>query len=49
MEMARRVGSGRLSEIIGEEGLGIDRFALTMGFRIVAEKTWEYGLVRVNQ
>ncbi|RED53614.1 penicillin acylase family protein [Aestuariispira insulae] len=38
MEMTRRVGAGRLSEIIGGETLGMDRFMRTMGFYALAER-----------
>ena len=31
MEMNRRIGAGRLSEILGKEGLGMDRFMRTLG------------------
>lgn len=32
MEMNRRIGSGRVSEVLGEAGLGLDRFFRTLGF-----------------
>lgn len=37
MELQRRIGSGRLSELVGEPGLGTDRFMRTLGLRAVAE------------
>lgn len=38
MEINRRVGAGRLSEIVGPAGLDIDRLMRTLGFRRLAEK-----------
>lgn len=32
MEMNRRIGSGRVSEVLGNAGLGFDRFFRTLGF-----------------
>ena len=40
MEFNRRVGSGTLSEALGEATLGIDRFMRTIGLRRAAEKDW---------
>ena len=37
MELNRRIGSGRLSEILGDLALDTDRFIRTVGFRRVAE------------
>ena len=37
MEFWRRIGSGRLSEILGESAIGQDRFIRTLGWRSVAE------------
>ena len=37
MEMSRRIGSGRLAEILGPNALEADRFMRTLGFRRVAE------------
>ena len=37
MEMNRRIGSGRLSEILGPGALDADRFMRTLGLRRVAE------------
>lgn len=39
MEMTRRIGSGRVSELIGERGLGIDRFMRTLGLAEHARET----------
>ena len=39
MEFERRVGSGRLSEILGEGLVSTDRFLRTVGFRRAAELT----------
>ncbi|MDR5682697.1 MAG: penicillin acylase family protein [Armatimonadota bacterium] len=41
MEMNRRTGSGRLSEIFGERTLGTDRFLRTIGLRRAAELEWQ--------
>ncbi len=40
MEMTRRIGTGRLSELIGDRGLGIDRYmrALGVGKRALADE-----------
>ena len=40
MEKQRRLVSGRLSEIFGEKSLYLDQFALIVGYRRVAEETW---------
>ena len=32
MEMNRRIGSGRVAEVLGEAGLGFDRYFRTLGF-----------------
>lgn len=37
MEMTRRIGAGRLSELLGSGVLGIDRYVRTMGFYRLAE------------
>jgi penicillin amidase len=37
MEMNRRIGNGRLSELLGESTLAIDKFQRTMGYRRAAE------------
>jgi penicillin amidase len=41
MEFQRRVGAGRLAEILGEKLLPTDRFLRTVGFRRAAESAWE--------
>jgi penicillin G amidase len=37
MEMSRRIGAGRLAEVVGEPGLGTDRFLRTLGLYRAAE------------
>lgn len=37
MEMQRRIGAGRLAEIVGAQGLGNDRFMRTLGIYRLAE------------
>ncbi|HSP79657.1 MAG TPA: penicillin acylase family protein, partial [Myxococcaceae bacterium] len=41
MELSRRIGDGRLSEVLGPGGLAMDRFARTLGLRRLAERGWE--------
>ncbi|MCR6632209.1 MAG: penicillin acylase family protein [Magnetospirillum sp.] len=41
METQRRVGAGRLAEIVGEAGLPSDRFMRTLGLRALAEASLE--------
>jgi penicillin amidase len=41
MEFQRRVGAGRLAEILGEKLLPTDRFLRTVGFRRAAESAWQ--------
>ena len=41
MEMSRRIGSGSLSEILGEATLKTDKFLRTLGLRRAAEKDWQ--------
>jgi len=41
MEFNRRVGSGKLSAVLGPKTLDIDRFMRTFGLRRAAEKDWE--------
>ena len=41
MEFWRRIGSGRLSEILGETALGQDRFIRTVGWHRAAERDLE--------
>lgn len=38
MELNRRIGAGRLSEVFGKRSLGADRYLRTMGFRARAEE-----------
>jgi penicillin amidase len=40
MEMNRRIGNGRLSELLGESTLSIDKFQRTMGYRRAAESAY---------
>ncbi len=41
LEFTRRVGRGRLSEILGKDALSVDRFARVLGFRRAAERDWQ--------
>lgn len=41
MELGRRLGSGTLSEVIGDVTLNTDKFMRTIGLRRAAEKDWE--------
>ncbi len=42
MEMMRRLGAGRLSELVGSAGLGSDRFMRTLGlYRLAERQFWE--------
>lgn len=40
MDLSRRFGSGKLSEIIGEKGVILDRWARTIGFNRIATAMW---------
>ncbi len=42
MEQFRRMAAGRLSEVMGEEALSLDRLARVVGFRRAAEKQLQY-------
>ena len=42
MEMHRRIGAGRLSEIFGEKTLKTDQFLRTLGVYRTASKAWEH-------
>ena len=42
MEMTRRIGAGRLSEIMGSSVLGLDRYIRTLGFHRLAEAQLKY-------
>lgn len=41
MEMQRRVGAGRLAEVVGENGLANDRFMRTLGIYRLAQDTFD--------
>lgn len=41
MEMLRRIGAGRLSEVLGEKALENDQFVRTLGVYRAAERDWE--------
>lgn len=41
MDFQRRLGQGRLSELMGPGGLPFDRLARTLGFYNTAKKTWD--------
>jgi penicillin amidase len=41
LEFSRRLGSGRLSEFLGPDTIGLDRFTRVVGLRRVAERDWE--------
>lgn len=43
MEKQRRHASGTLSEVLGERALASDKFSLTLGFRRIAQATWDNG------
>jgi penicillin amidase len=38
MEIQRRIGRGKLSEVVGKAGLDVDKFSLTTGFYAAAER-----------
>ncbi|HWF44513.1 MAG TPA: penicillin acylase family protein, partial [Candidatus Kapabacteria bacterium] len=40
MELTRRTGQGRLSELFGEKTLAVDRWARTIGFARIADQMW---------
>lgn len=40
MEMNRRIGAGRLAEVVGPGALGVDRFLRTLGVYHFAERTY---------
>lgn len=42
MEMTRRIGAGRLSELMGSSTLGLDRYIRTLGFYRLAEAQLEH-------
>lgn len=41
MEKQRRHVSGTLAEVLGVNALHADKFALTIGFRRIAQATWD--------
>jgi penicillin amidase len=41
LEMNRRIGSGRLSEILGKDTVAIDRFIRTLGIKRAAERQYD--------
>lgn len=41
MDMNRRIGRGRLSEAVGPDGLGIDKYMRTLGFAVKSETAYE--------
>lgn len=41
MEMNRRIGHGRVAEILGESGLGFDKYFRTLGFSSFARSAYE--------
>ncbi|HET9135455.1 MAG TPA: penicillin acylase family protein [Candidatus Kapabacteria bacterium] len=40
MDITRRIGAGKLSEILGERALQVDRWARTIGFSRIALQMW---------
>lgn len=49
MEKQRRLVSGTLSEIFGEKALNLDKFSLSVGYRKVAQQTWESDQLKDHQ
>jgi len=45
MEKSRKLTAGRLSEFFGEKALDMDRFSLSVGYRRMAEETWNSDLI----
>lgn len=41
LDMLRRLGSGRLAELVGEAGIGSDRLIRTLGFARALEQEWQ--------
>lgn len=41
LEFSRRLGSGRLSEFLGPDTVGLDRFTRVLGLRRTAQRDWE--------
>ena len=42
MEMSRRIGAGRLAEVVGEQGIATDRFLRTLGLYRAAEAALDH-------
>ncbi|MCB1992180.1 MAG: penicillin acylase family protein, partial [Geminicoccaceae bacterium] len=42
MEINRRIGAGRLAEVVGERGLAVDRFMRTLGLYRAAEASLDH-------
>lgn len=42
LEMNRRIGNGRLAEVLGDAALSIDKYQRTMGYRRIVEQGWEF-------
>ena len=49
LEMSRRLASGRLSEILGERTVSLDRFLRTLGIKYAAEKQYERYPTEIKQ
>src|SRR4029079_15333970 len=49
MELQRRIGFGRLSEVLGAAALPQDRFLRTVGFGPAAKSSWESTAARARQ
>lgn len=45
MDKSRKLTSGRLSEFFGEKALDMDKFSLSVGYRRMAEETWNSDLL----
>jgi len=42
LEMNRRIGNGRLAEVLGDAALNIDKYQRTVGYRRIVEQGWEF-------
>ncbi|MFM7050345.1 MAG: penicillin acylase family protein, partial [Polynucleobacter sp.] len=49
LEISRRLASGRLSEILGERTVSLDRFIRTLGIKQAAEKQFERYPAEIKQ
>ena len=49
LEVSRRLASGRLSEILGERTVSLDRFLRTLGIKFAAEKQYERYPTEIKQ